>query len=50
MEYRAISVQLDEDAPDRWIFLDYQPNGDVRLLSRARYEVLFRPAPDDQGD
>lgn len=50
MEYRPLSAELDEEAPENWIFLDYRPDGKVLQLTRTRYEVLFRPAPDDQGD
>lgn len=47
--YRPPSQLLDEDAPERWIFLDYGDDGRVFLLTRQRYESLYRPDPDDQG-
>ena len=47
--YRPPSVLLDEDAPERWIFLDYRETGRVVLLTRPRYESMYRPDPGDQG-
>ncbi len=48
-EYLAPSARLGEEAPENWIFLDFGVDGQVHLLARAWHEVLYRPAPDDQG-
>lgn len=47
--YIPPSLVLDEDAPDRWLFLDYQEDGRVVRLTRQRYERIYRPDPGDQG-
>lgn len=47
--YVAPSLLLDEDAPERWRFLDYREDGQVLRLTRQRYEAIYRPDPDDQG-
>lgn len=47
--YVAPSLLLDEDAPERWRFLDYREDGQVLRLTRQRYEAIYRPDPGDQG-
>ena len=49
LSYRPPSLLLDEDAPERWIFFDYQDDGRVLLLTPHHYESIYRPDPDDQG-
>lgn len=47
--YRPASLFLDEDAPERWIFLDYRDDGQVLSLTPQLFESIYRPDPDDQG-
>jgi hypothetical protein len=49
LQPRPRSVLLDEDAPEVWVFLDYQDDGRVLVLTRQQYESRYRPAPDEQG-
>lgn len=44
-----LSVLLEEDAQEAWVFLDYQDDGRVLALTRQQYESRYRPAPDEQG-
>jgi hypothetical protein len=47
--YPPRSMLLDGDAPERWIFLDYEDDGRVVALTPQQYESIYRPDPDDQG-
>jgi len=47
--YLPPSVVMDEDAPESWIFLDYEIDGRVLVLAPDQYEAIYRPAPEDQG-
>lgn len=47
--YRPPSLLLDDDAPGRWVFLDYEDDGNVLALTPQQYESIYRPDPNDQG-
>lgn len=47
--YIPPSRDLDENAPERWVFLDYEDDGHVLTLTPQQYEAIYRPDPDDQG-
>ncbi|MGH2436724.1 MAG: hypothetical protein ACRDFA_07005 [bacterium] len=47
--YLPPSVAMDEDAPESWVFLDYEIDGRVLVLAPEQYEAIYRPAPEDQG-
>ena len=47
--YIPPTLLRDEDAPERWLFLDYREGGRVLTLTPKQYEKIYRPDPDDQG-
>jgi len=48
-QYLPMSVRMDEDASEGWIFLDYETDGRVVVLARDQHEAIYRPDPEDQG-
>jgi len=47
--YFSPTLLLDDIAPEAWIFLDYEDDGRVLVLSPKQYEAMYRPDPEDQG-
>ena len=47
--YLPRSAIMDEDAPERWMFLDYQDDGRIFALALKDFEATYRPDPEDQG-
>src|SRR5438552_19199433 len=47
--YFSPTLLLDDIAPEAWIFLDYEDDGRVLVLSPKQYEAIYRPDPEDQG-
>ena len=47
--YFSPTLLLDDVAPEAWIFLDYEDDGRVLVLSPKQYEAIYRPGPEDQG-
>ena len=47
--YFSPTLLLDDVAPEAWIFLDYEDDGRVLVLSPKQYEAMYRPDPEDQG-
>lgn len=40
---------MDENAPEGWLFLDYQDDGRILALTLKEFEAAYRPGPEDQG-
>ncbi len=49
VSYLPRSAVMDEDAPEGWIFLDYQDDGRILALAPKEFEATYRPGPEDQG-
>jgi hypothetical protein len=47
--YFSPTLLLDDLAPEAWIFLDYDDDGRVQVLTPKQYEAVYRPSPEDQG-
>src|SRR2546425_1180905 len=47
--YLSPSALMDEEAPESWIFLDYQDDGRILTLPLRQFEATYRPGPEDQG-
>ena len=47
--YLSPSALMDEEAPESWIFLDYQDDGRILTLPLRQFEATYRPCPEDQG-
>ena len=47
--YLSPSALMDEEAPESWIFLDYQDDGRILTLAPRQFEATYRPGPEDQG-
>jgi len=47
--YLPPSALMDEDAPEGWMFLDYQDDGRIFALALKDFEATYRPDPEDQG-
>ena len=47
--YFSPTLLLDDLAPEAWIFLDYDDDGRVQVLTPQQYEAVYRPDPEDQG-
>jgi hypothetical protein len=47
--YFSPTLLLDDLSPEAWIFLDYDDDGRVQVLTPKQYEAVYRPDPEDQG-
>lgn len=47
--YFSPTLLLDDLAPEAWIFLDYDDDGRVQVLTPKQYEAVYRADPEDQG-
>ena len=47
--YFSPTLLLDDVAPETWLFLDYEDDGRVLILTPKQYEAVYRPDPEDQG-
>jgi len=49
LSYLSPTALMDEEAPEGWIFLDYQDDGRILTLAPRQFEATYRPGPEDQG-
>ncbi len=49
LSYFPPSLLMDENAPEGWMFLDFEDDGRVLALTPEEFEATYRPDPEDQG-